>query len=141
MVMELSNLINSITLFTDVNNLKILIDNLKKFNNLINQQKRRYASFSKTNSGMKSNRKKSNISVYQSQAAMESAENLEEINQTFIDILLSIINIFGNYSIRTNFTFLLFRIWQGKAILANIMLPSIWLMIWNYIDNIRKWLT
>ena len=46
--MELSNLINSITLFTDVNNLKILIDNLKKFNNLINQQKRRYASLTES---------------------------------------------------------------------------------------------
>lgn len=43
-------------------------------------------------------------------------------------ILLCILNVWGNYSSRTNFSFLLFRIWQGKAILANLILPSIWLM-------------
>lgn len=41
-------------------------------------------------------------------------------------ILLNIIYIFGNYSLRTNFTFALFRIWQGKAFLANVILPIIW---------------
>ena len=122
--MELSNLINSITLFTDVNNLKILIDNLKKFNNLINQQKRRYASFSKTNSGMKSNRKKSNISDYQSQAAMESAENLEEINQTFIDILLSIINdIITQTQNKTN---------------NNLFKPELIYPLFDYVEEIVK---
>lgn len=43
-------------------------------------------------------------------------------------ILLSIAHIWGSYSVRTNFTFLLFRIWQGKAILANIIIPLIWLL-------------
>lgn len=45
-------------------------------------------------------------------------------------LLLNIIYIFGNYSIRTNFTFALFRIWQGKAVIANIILPSIWYWYW-----------
>lgn len=40
-------------------------------------------------------------------------------------IVLSIINIFGNTSIYTTSSFLLFRIWQGKAILCNIVLPFI----------------
>ena len=43
-------------------------------------------------------------------------------------IILSLLHIWGNYSVRTNFTFLLFRIWQGKAILANIIIPAVWLM-------------
>lgn len=43
-------------------------------------------------------------------------------------IILSIINMWGNYSLRTNHTFLLFRIWQGKAILANIIIPLVWLL-------------
>lgn len=43
-------------------------------------------------------------------------------------ILLCILTIWGNYSSRTNFTFLLFRIWQGKAILANIIIPMVWLL-------------
>lgn len=40
-------------------------------------------------------------------------------------IILSIINIFGNTSVYTTSSFLLFRIWQGKAILCNIILPFI----------------
>lgn len=43
-------------------------------------------------------------------------------------IFLSIIFMFGNISTRTNFTVMYLRIWQGKAILANIILPSLWLM-------------
>lgn len=59
-------------------------------------------------------------------------------------IFLSIIYIWGNFSIRTNFTFLLFRIWQGKAILANIILPSIWLIFLKCVkenENFIHWLT
>ncbi len=44
-------------------------------------------------------------------------------------IFLNFIYIFGNYSIRSNFTFLLFRVWQGKAMLANYVIPMFWL-IW-----------
>ena len=40
-------------------------------------------------------------------------------------LFICILNLFGNVSVYTNSTFLLFRIWQGKAILANIVLPSI----------------
>lgn len=40
-------------------------------------------------------------------------------------MFLCVLNIFGNVSVYTNSTFMLFRIWQGKAILANIILPAI----------------
>lgn len=43
-------------------------------------------------------------------------------------ILMSFINIWGNYSIRSTFSFLLFRIWQGKSMLANFILPVCWLI-------------
>lgn len=43
----------------------------------------------------------------------------------FFLLFLSVLNIFGNFSIYTNSTFLLFRIWQGKAVLANIVIPAI----------------
>lgn len=42
--------------------------------------------------------------------------------------ILCLLHIWGGYSKRTNFAFLLFRIWQGKAILANIIIPTIWLL-------------
>lgn len=42
-------------------------------------------------------------------------------------IFINIMSIWGNYSIRNNFSFLLFRIWQGKSILANIIIPGVWL--------------
>ena len=50
-------------------------------------------------------------------------------NSTLLFIIfMSFINLFGNYSIRTSSTFLLFRIWQGKAVLANYIIPMFWLL-------------
>ena len=40
-------------------------------------------------------------------------------------LFLCVLNVFGNVSIYTNSSFLLFRIWQGKAVLANIVIPCI----------------
>lgn len=37
----------------------------------------------------------------------------------------AMVNLFGNYAIRSTSTFLLFRIWQGKATLCNIFIPII----------------
>ena len=56
-------------------------------------------------------------------------------------IFLSIIFVFGNISTRTNFTVMFLRIWQGKAILANIILPTLWL-IFSYCikeNNFINW--
>ena len=50
-------------------------------------------------------------------------------------LMMCILNIWGNYSIRTTFSFLLFRIWQGKSVLANIIIPSVWLMYLLAEDN------
>ena len=55
-------------------------------------------------------------------------------------IVLSILFIWGNYSRRTNFSMLLLRIWQGKAVLANIIIPSIWLMYLVAIKNDFKFI-
>lgn len=43
-------------------------------------------------------------------------------------IFLSFLSIWGNYSTRATFSLLLFRIWQGKAVLANILIPAMWLV-------------
>ncbi|MEG0251926.1 MAG: DUF6077 domain-containing protein [Christensenellaceae bacterium] len=49
--------------------------------------------------------------------------------KTFLFLFfVCIVNIFGYVSIYTASTFLLFRIWQGKAILASILLPFIFLL-------------
>ena len=50
-------------------------------------------------------------------------------------ILMNIINMWGNYSGRSNFTFFLIRIWQGKAILANMILPLIVLLFIKAEEN------
>lgn len=47
-------------------------------------------------------------------------------------IFLCIANIFGNYTKRTPASFLLFRIWQGKAMLANYIIPMFWLLWLRY---------
>lgn len=40
---------------------------------------------------------------------------------------LAALTIFGNVSVYTSSSFLLFRIWQGKAMLANVILPGLFL--------------
>ncbi len=42
--------------------------------------------------------------------------------------VMAFLNFFGNYSIYTTSSFLLFRIWQGKAIVASVILPL--LILW-----------
>ena len=49
--------------------------------------------------------------------------------------IFCVFNIFGNYSIRSTSTFLLFRIWQGKAVLCNIIIP---LIVYFYIVMIEE---
>ena len=50
-----------------------------------------------------------------------------KLTYTFL-MLMCVINIFGYYSGRSNFTFLLIRGWQGKSVLANMILPAIILL-------------
>lgn len=48
-------------------------------------------------------------------------------------IFVCLMQIFGNVSIYTNSTFLLTRTWQGKSLLANVVLPAIiWLIFWIF---------
>ena len=55
-------------------------------------------------------------------------------------IFICIMQIFGNVSIYTNATFFLTRTWQGKSLLANVVLPAIfWLILWIFdSDNYEK---
>ena len=49
-------------------------------------------------------------------------------------LLTSVVQMFSYYSVYTAGTFLLLRIWQGKAVLANILLPAIFcfgLSLWR----------
>lgn len=48
-------------------------------------------------------------------------------------IFVSFMQIFGNVSIYTGATFFLTRTWQGKSLLANVVLPAIvWLVLWIF---------
>ena len=53
-------------------------------------------------------------------------------------MIMSIINIWGNYSVRTTFSFFLIRIWQGKALLASMILPLIILLFIKAEENNYK---
>lgn len=50
-------------------------------------------------------------------------------------VFINIINMFGGYSKKTNFAFLLLRIWQGKSMLANFIIPAIWLVFLKGKEN------
>jgi len=55
-------------------------------------------------------------------------------------IFVSVMNIFGNVSIYTDATFLMTRTWQGKSILANIVLVAVvWLILSIYeTENLER---
>lgn len=60
----------------------------------------------------------------------------EDIKSSIIFvIIINILNIFSGYSNRTPGAFLLFRIWQGKALLCNLILPAIWLVVLKASEN------
>ena len=52
-------------------------------------------------------------------------------------LFLCFFNIYGNWSIRSTSSFLLFRIWQGKAILSNIIIPIIIYLFIKLVNNIN----
>ncbi len=54
--------------------------------------------------------------------------------------LINLLNIFGGYSVRPASAFLLFRIWQGKAVFANLMMPAVLLFILKANKNDYKFL-
>ena len=56
-------------------------------------------------------------------------------------ILISVLQIWGNYSVRTTEAFFLFRIWQGKALLAAMILPLIWLIFFKANDDNFNFIT
>lgn len=48
-------------------------------------------------------------------------------------ILVNLCQIFGNTSIYTNATFLLTRTWQGKSVLANLIIPTLFcIFLWMF---------
>lgn len=60
----------------------------------------------------------------------------EDKNSTLLFLVfINILNMFGGYSKKANFAFLLMRIWQGKAMLANFIIPAIWLVFLNGKEN------
>ena len=92
---ELTNILNSLTFFTDEKSMESLIQNLKEFNTQVKNKKRlksvhQNKRFSITT--IKSNRKKSNANISQGNLEEGPTDFFEEINQNFIDIVLNIIN-------------------------------------------------
>ena len=54
-------------------------------------------------------------------------------------IFVCILQIFGNVSIYTNATFFLTRTWQGKSLLANLVIPAaIWLLLWIFDSDLPE---
>ncbi|HPF29203.1 MAG TPA: DUF6077 domain-containing protein [Lachnospiraceae bacterium] len=53
-------------------------------------------------------------------------------------VLISGIQIFGNYSVYTSETFFLTRTWQGKSILANLVIPFVFFVLMAIIRRTEK---
>ena len=55
-------------------------------------------------------------------------------------VLYAVLQQYGYVSVFTSSTFLLFRIWQGKAMLANVFLPSLFLLTDIFLQkDDKKW--
>ncbi len=59
----------------------------------------------------------------------------EKKKASFFVVAVSFLNVFGNFSIYSSSSFLLFRIWQGKAALAAIFLPAIFLIAFRIYEK------
>lgn len=63
----------------------------------------------------------------------------KNLSQQYIFLIfICLLNIWGNYSVCTTASFLLFRIWQGKALLANALLPMLFVLMKNVIDEYKS---
>lgn len=52
--------------------------------------------------------------------------------------ILCVYNIFGFTSVYTSSSFLLLRIWQGKASLVSLFIPAIWYLLWDALGGRQK---
>ena len=123
---ELTNLISSISLFSEVANIKALVNGLKDFNNLVNQKKKSYLLLKKINqnTSKKQNLKKSSILEIQDQEELDSINFFEEINQNYINKIMDIIND------------ILSKIKQNQT--KNLFKPELLYFLFDYIQEIIK---
>ena len=119
---ELTNLLNSISLFTEVVNIKALVNGLKEFNNLVIQKKKSYSILNQMN--IYSSKNKNNSLNLQDQEKNEFIDLFEEINQNFIDIIWNIIND------------TLSKIKQNNT--TNLYKPELLYFLFDYIQEIIK---
>lgn len=73
------------------------------------------------------------------------AFNLLEDNKKAVSVLIwyAILNMFGGYLVRSSSCFLLLRIWQGKAVLANFIFPTLignCVCVYKKKDNFYIWI-
>lgn len=65
------------------------------------------------------------------------AEKTEQLSVYMMFVCF--LQIFGNVSIYSNSTFLLMRTWQGKSMLANVVIPAIFMVIfWLFEGGLEK---
>lgn len=56
-------------------------------------------------------------------------------NQAIFLFFVCLINMWGYYSVYSSSTFLLIRIWQGKAVLASTLLPFLFYLLLQFYEN------
>ncbi|MBR3834628.1 MAG: hypothetical protein IKJ73_09930 [Lachnospiraceae bacterium] len=63
--------------------------------------------------------------------AYEICKRISEKNKWYCLLFVVLANTFSGYSVYSRGAFLLFRIWQGKAVLTNIVIPLLLLLFWD----------
>ena len=54
-------------------------------------------------------------------------------------LFFSVFNLFANFSLRSVSTFMLFRIWQGKATLCSFIVPLVYYVFMLFIEESNKY--
>ena len=123
---ELTNLLNSISLFTEAANIKALVAGLKDINNLAIQKKKSFILLNQINknTSQKQNKNKSNNKNIQEFEDNEKIDLFEEFNQNYINIVMNLIN--GVLS----------QIKENK--IQNLYKPELLYFLFDYIQEIIK---
>lgn len=65
----------------------------------------------------------------------ELCKKITKKSKNIAFLMVTIINMFSGYAVYSRGAFLLFRLWQGKAVLVNIVLPILLLLFWNLFEK------
>lgn len=93
----------------------------------------------KPETGKESSRRRKEARAAKRNTESTAPDKKEQTRQTGLFLcLLSLIHVYSYYSIYTQGTFMLIRIWQGKAVLASVLLPCLFYLCYKAMTEYQE---